>query len=369
MNIQKTRRALACLMAVLAALPMTLLLLLGSVYGFTICKPFYQYEYEKNNTLAVTGTDEQTLDQMTDAVIGYLSGTRRDLNLQGTRNGEVQEIFSGQAKTHMADVLVLYQLARIAMLLCAALIALLVLGAVFTAPRPRRLNCLCKGVLAGLAATALGFGALAFLVSRNFTAAFTQFHKLFFTNDLWLFDASDVLIQMLPTQFFIDVAVGIALVFGFLMLTLLALCIVGACITGHRLRRLAHGARPDAEEIFTTMAIWDDSAVPPQTKSLLEDGQWPQDAQEEGAQEETATPEDCSDCETPQDPTPTLKDGSVQEPSAQAALCPDAMPVDSQNAAAAPDTAQPVAMEALAQSAVSPAVPSAQALRQRLLKL
>jgi integral membrane protein (TIGR01906 family) len=368
MNIQKTRRALACLMAVLAALPMTLLLLLGSVYGFTICKPFYQYEYEKNNTLAVTGADEQTLDQMTDAVIGYLSGMRRDLNLQGTRNGVVQEIFSGQAKTHMADVLVLYQLARTAMLLCAALIALLVLGAVFTAPRPRRLNCLCKGVLAGLAAAALGFGALAFLVSRNFTAAFTRFHKLFFTNDLWLFDASDVLIQMLPTQFFIDVAVGIALVFGFLMLTLLALCIVGVCITGHRLRRLAHGARPDAEEIFTTMAIRDDSAVPPQTKSLLEDGQWPQGAQEEDAREETA-PEEYPDCETPQDPTPPAKDSSVQEPPAQTALCPDAMPVDSQNAAAAPDTAQPVGMEAPTQSAASPAVPSAQALRQRLLKL
>lgn len=270
MKANKARCTLAILMAILAALPILLTFLLGSVFALTAYEPFYQHEYEKNDTLAVIGTDKETLDAMTDAVIGYLCGTRENLDLTGNIRGQMTEVFSTQAKVHMADVLYLYDLGRLALLTCLPVIALLILGSIFTAQKRRRIHCLSIGLLSGMGAVLILFGAVVVFAAQDFLAAFTVFHELLFTNDLWLFDASDVLIQMLPTQFFIDIAVLIAICFGVLTLIMVALCIVGVSITGARLHKWARQGRPDAQQIFDSMQICDDSAVPEQTRSLIE---------------------------------------------------------------------------------------------------
>ena len=55
--------------------------------------------------------------------------------------------------------------------------------------------------------------AVAFMI--DFTGCFTVFHKIFFTNNLWLFDEStDYMIRMLPEEFFSDMTIRIAMVFG-----------------------------------------------------------------------------------------------------------------------------------------------------------
>ena len=270
MKANKARCTLAILMAILAALPILLTFMLGSVFALTAFEPFYQHEYEKNNTLAVIGTDQGTLDAMTDAVIGYLCGTRENLDLAGNIRGRMTEIFSIQAKIHMQDVLFLYDLGRLALLVCLPVIALLILGSIFTAPKRRRIHCLSIGLLSGMGAVILCFAVVVFFAAQDFLAAFTVFHELLFTNDLWLFDASDVLIQMLPTQFFIDIAVLIAICFGALTLIMVVLCMIGVSITGARLRKWARQNRPDAQQIFESMQICDDSAVPEQTRSLIE---------------------------------------------------------------------------------------------------
>ena len=62
-------------------------------------------------------------------------------------------------------------------------------------------------------------GLLVFLISRNFSSAFQKFHELLFTNDLWLLDPdTDLLILIVPEEFFMDTAVRIVLVFLFLLL-------------------------------------------------------------------------------------------------------------------------------------------------------
>lgn len=54
----------------------------------------------------------------------------------------------------------------------------------------------------GLVTIALA-GAILLMTLVDFSSAFEKFHKIFFTNDLWILDPrTDVLIQMLPQIFF-----------------------------------------------------------------------------------------------------------------------------------------------------------------------
>ncbi len=54
-------------------------------------------------------------------------------------------------------------------------------------------------------------GAVAVWAAVDFNAFWINFHKLFFTNDLWLLDpAKSVLINMVPSQFFFDLVMRIA---------------------------------------------------------------------------------------------------------------------------------------------------------------
>lgn len=49
----------------------------------------------------------------------------------------------------------------------------------------------------------------------NFDASFRIFHRIFFTNNLWIFDPrSDYMINMLPEGFFFDFVIRIARIFG-----------------------------------------------------------------------------------------------------------------------------------------------------------
>ena len=51
--------------------------------------------------------------------------------------------------------------------------------------------------------------------SIDFTTCFTLFHKLFFTNNLWIFNPeTDYMIRMLPEGFFSDMVIRISEVFG-----------------------------------------------------------------------------------------------------------------------------------------------------------
>lgn len=51
-------------------------------------------------------------------------------------------------------------------------------------------------------------------MSIDFTSCFTLFHKLFFTNNLWIFDPeTDYMIRMLPEGFFSDMVIRVGVIF------------------------------------------------------------------------------------------------------------------------------------------------------------
>ena len=259
----------ALILSVIAAFPLFLGLLLGSVYFYTVNKPFYLYEYEKYDNASVIGVSDETLDEITDVLIDYIKGTRDNMDIKAERNGEYQEIYSQRAKDHMVDVLFLFDLLRIALKACVIVFLLLLAGVIVLCAKKSHTYASAKMLMLSLIGLVVLFLALALVVASNFNAAFIKFHHIFFTNDLWLLPGDDVLVNMVPTGFFMDICLAIALTFAGALGLCIIICLVVMSRTKRYLNKSKH--RTTAEEIFDNMGIHDESMVPENVRELYTD--------------------------------------------------------------------------------------------------
>jgi len=136
--------------------------------------------------------------------------------------GRLDEIpgLSERAKAHMEDVRDLFSYARIAM------ISLLCLALVFLLAAKRRSRMHFKKAYFAVFCVYLFFGAgAAVFAATDFSGAFDAFHRLLFTNDLWLLDPSqDALIRILPEKFFMIMAVSVYALAGVMYLLAGLMC-------------------------------------------------------------------------------------------------------------------------------------------------
>ena len=130
-------------------------------------------------------------------------GPRGVVVLQEAQLSEGRAAFNEREVGHMQDVRVVtgnIYLAQV-MLFIAAVVALAILARQIetrpTAP---------AALLQGAVVTAALLMALVVLVLVGFDTFFTTFHRVFFTGDTWLFNASDTLIRLYPPQFWFDAA-------------------------------------------------------------------------------------------------------------------------------------------------------------------
>lgn len=124
-----------------------------------------------------------------DNLIGYFRGENKlDVNL-----------YSNQAILHLSDVRFLIQI--ILLLLYTSTFVLILSSAIFIVKRKTiRLNTIVRS------ASAISFWLLLICVPMlflGFESLFFLFHKAAFHNDLWLFQASDTLIMLFPSRFFL----------------------------------------------------------------------------------------------------------------------------------------------------------------------
>lgn len=174
---------------------------------------FYRKEYEKYTVTDALDMKMDDVMAVTEYMMDYLIGKEEVLSIETDVDGEYQDFFNEQDRLHMADVrnLFLGGLKVRNLLLLAALCLLLFLVALKADVRTLLMK--AYGIAIGVFAAGLLFLGIAFCI--DFTKCFTIFHKLFFTNDLWLFDPeTDYMIRMLPEGFFSDMAVRIAGIFA-----------------------------------------------------------------------------------------------------------------------------------------------------------
>lgn len=201
------------LLGIMLSFAVVLILLISSLQAAMYADfSFYEKEYEKYNVLPELEMKMEDVMYVTHEMMDYLKGDRENLEVITTVEGKEQDFFNEQDKLHMADVqrlfiggLRLRTGGIVVLLLCIVRLVAAKANWKYIIPRAFHITVAVTGVISAL---------LAFAFSRDFNAAFTKFHEIFFSNDLWLFDpAEDYMIRMLPEGLFSDMVVRIGILF------------------------------------------------------------------------------------------------------------------------------------------------------------
>ena len=228
------KRFFSALCASAASVMLIVAVLIMSIEMFALNPTFFTSEYAKLNTAKDIGISEQDLTKVTNKLINYITDADKDLNIQAEIGGEMQEVFGEREKDHMVDVKALYLSARNVRTIFLIGAAVLIL-ATFLIKKKQAFKTLCKSFLWVSGVFVVIVGALGFYAAIDFTSFWISFHHLFFTNDLWLLDPrTDVLIMMVPEQFFSDLVARIIIRFVSIFVALNAVAAAGLIIIKKR---------------------------------------------------------------------------------------------------------------------------------------
>ncbi len=162
---------------------------------------YFEAKFEKNNTEIVTGIEKEKLLEISKEIIKYLDGERDSLNIKITEGEE--SVFGHREIEHMKDVRDLFDKGFIIRntLFLTGIISFLILKFYYKENLSKTL--FIGGIIFSF--LLMGIGAI---IVFNFNKAFVVFHQVLFNNDLWILNPKeDVLIQMLPSNFFSDLGI------------------------------------------------------------------------------------------------------------------------------------------------------------------
>lgn len=190
-----------------ASLSLAVFLLCISIMAVLWCKPLYPlYRGELTNPYHLSETE---INENYSRLIDY--NTRFSIS----RLNLIKLSMSPEGRQHFVEVRVIFQIILWLMLASGILLFLLAIWNI----RRKNLTFLRNGALCALGLPIV----LALPLLIDFSSAFTAFHKLFFSNDYWIFDPKkDPVILYLPESFFMKMGLSIL---G-LLLVFAALCIL-----------------------------------------------------------------------------------------------------------------------------------------------
>ena len=188
------------LILILIFLPLYLLLKITEQNAFN--KNFYVKSYEKNGVVDISNRTLEELDTITEDLFIYIKDKGDEMVLN--------PYFNDMEIEHMKDVKELFRKGYILKYLS---LIISIIALFFSIKNKKWL--IEEGVFKGIFIW-WGLMALLFLFTLlDFNKYFTYFHLIFFDNDLWLLDPNtDLLIQMLPEEFFISIFRRIVLFFS-----------------------------------------------------------------------------------------------------------------------------------------------------------
>ena len=205
------------------AIFLVIAVLLGSMFFWAYNGAYYHSAQQKYAISEVTGIDQADLMNITTVLITYMQGERPDLDVSVVVNGQLRLVFNERELHHMVDVRYLLGITHLIYQFCVLTVSIMSLWWI----KKRRWQNILYGVFgAVLLFTAIGIGALVMSVI-DFSGAFTLFHKIVFTNDLWMLNPqTDILLQMMPLGFFYDMVIRIVMTAFGIMTALGAVALV-----------------------------------------------------------------------------------------------------------------------------------------------
>lgn len=207
---------------ILLGITLPIVILLSSIEIASFDKQLYRKNYINNNVPSITKLDIDELMIITEELLS---------NLKGVNNEDfLEDYFNKNELLHLKDVEQLFRngfiIKNISMLLLIISIIYLINKSVYSIP---------FAINNSLIITAIIYGAI--LLSRpDFERYFTIFHQIFFNNELWLLNPNtDLMINMLPEPFFIDISKRITLLnFSFMSIILLLVNIINRKVVDKR---------------------------------------------------------------------------------------------------------------------------------------
>ena len=195
--------------AVMIGIVIWIVLVITSLQVIGFHPDFYREQYQHRGTAEEIGVSFEDLMRVTTVLLDYTSGQRANLDIEVEVNGELQPFFNQREIDHMVDVRVLY---HNVLLIRDVLGLFLIINLITTFLLEKRID--ARNLLNGLLGVTVVLGAILMAIGLyaivDFDTFWTQFHHVFFTNDLWLLDPrTDNLINLVPTGFFIDLIVTI----------------------------------------------------------------------------------------------------------------------------------------------------------------
>ena len=216
--MQKTNSKVYSLIIVISFIMMSLL---GSVHFWSFNESFYKSEHDKlmlygKHIAEYIGISDEDLSELTHFTLSYLNDPKASLDIQMKVNGKLREIFTDDEKAHMVDVRNL-NLAANYLLLDSVIVftAFMILYIVRKYPFSVLYGWYKKILLYIMIFIAI----VGLWILIDFDGFWTFFHHVFFAgNDLWLLDLrSDILIMIVPPEFFNHLVVTIVLTFASLL--------------------------------------------------------------------------------------------------------------------------------------------------------
>lgn len=163
---------------------------------------YFTKSYDNYNIENITSKSTEQLNIITVDLIKYLKG------IGG--NELLETHFNEREILHMEDVQYLFHLERTVKHISTVISFLIILYFI----KKKEILTLAKTFFYGLFSNYIILALLGILLLLDFNKYFTYFHLIFFTNDLWILDPmTDLMIQMLPEEFFFGMAKNIGLSF------------------------------------------------------------------------------------------------------------------------------------------------------------
>ncbi len=175
----------------------------------TFSVKYYEKSYIKNNVSDTINVNEENLKKVTKVLIDYIKDKNDSLYVEAVVDGKTREFYNQREKDHMIDVKEFFLQGKMVKSLFL-IILILSIAYVFYKYKKIPYNFL------NISAKTMGFLIMGIIIFAgvflmNFDKNFIIFHKLSFDNDLWILTPNvDLLINLVPTQFFIDIFVTVA---------------------------------------------------------------------------------------------------------------------------------------------------------------
>ncbi|BEP28220.1 TIGR01906 family membrane protein [Helicovermis profundi] len=197
-------------------------ILVFSVDHYTFSSNYYVNKFVEFSVKDLSGLTDDGIVKAADKLTKYLKYKNESLDLKLNISGKIREVFNEKEKSHMVDVKNIFRnLNKFKDVSIGIIFLYLVLGLKYDFLRKKDIKNIFIVSFIFMLTIFIG---LFILVNIDFTKYFIKFHQMFFSNKLWILDPSkDVLIQLLPEQFFIDITVKILELYGIITTTLTAL--------------------------------------------------------------------------------------------------------------------------------------------------